>query len=154
NPRLRDRLDAPGWPARPRTALAWLGESVAIKDPTAASFRGQQGDHLLVVGQDPRAALGLMSATLLSLAAHHHPSSARFYILDGTPEGAAPHVGLAEVADALPQTVFPRGRDDAAAVAVALAEEVRRRAEDGEPDDPDVFLLLHNLGRLRAFRRS
>ena len=29
----------PAWPASPRAGQAWLGEAIAIKDPTAAVFR-------------------------------------------------------------------------------------------------------------------
>ena len=30
-------LHAPGWPEPPKADSAWLGEAIAIKDPTAAS---------------------------------------------------------------------------------------------------------------------
>ena len=54
------RLEAPDWPASPRSAQAWLGDAIAIKDPTSALFRRQGGNHLLIVGQNDEAALGVM----------------------------------------------------------------------------------------------
>ena len=59
NPLLRERLEEPAWPESPRSAQAWLGDAVAIKDPTSALFRRQGGNHLLIVGQNDEAALGV-----------------------------------------------------------------------------------------------
>src|SRR5262249_9044532 len=36
---LRELLSAPAWPANVRASSDWLGEAIAIKDPTAAVFR-------------------------------------------------------------------------------------------------------------------
>src|SRR5262249_30189506 len=45
----------------PRHAdYAWLGEAMAIKDPTAAVFRRQSGSNLLMVGQADDAALSVL----------------------------------------------------------------------------------------------
>ncbi len=109
NPILRERLLAPTWPDSPRSALAWVGDAISIKDPTSALFRRQGGNHLLIVGQNDEAAIGVMIATLLSLASQYTIASsatvrfgARFFVLDGTPEDH-PHSGvLAKVAGALP----------------------------------------------------
>src|SRR5439155_1393234 len=45
--------------APPPTAapLAWLGEPVAIKDPTAVTLRRQSGANVLIVGQQEEAAM-------------------------------------------------------------------------------------------------
>src|SRR5690606_29729206 len=56
NPLLRRLLEAPGWPEDVRAASGWLGEAVAIKDPTAALFRPMSGNNLLVIGQHEEAA--------------------------------------------------------------------------------------------------
>ncbi|NLG43126.1 MAG: DNA translocase FtsK, partial [Phycisphaerae bacterium] len=64
---------------------AWLGEAVAIKDPTAAVFRRQSGDNVLIVGQRDDAALALMASTMVSLAAQLPPQAARFVVLDVRP---------------------------------------------------------------------
>ena len=49
--------------------LAWLGEAVAIKDPTAAAFRSQGGQNLLIVGPNEGMASALLSAAMLGIAA-------------------------------------------------------------------------------------
>ena len=62
NPLLREHLVAATWPQKPPLeAAAWLGEAVAIKDPTAAVFRSQSGNNLLIVGQNGEAAQGILA---------------------------------------------------------------------------------------------
>jgi hypothetical protein len=58
-----------GSPPGRRSAYAWLGEAMAIKDPTAAVFRPQSGNNLLAVGQHEVPALGILATALISLAA-------------------------------------------------------------------------------------
>src|SRR5207245_1635850 len=92
---LHQRLQAPAWPeTAPAEAYAWLGEAVAIKDPTAAVFRPQSGSNLLIIGQNGEAARGILATALVGLAAQYPPPdretfSARFYVLDGSPDDAA-----------------------------------------------------------------
>src|SRR5262249_39604618 len=73
NALLKARLEALAWPGALRSAHAWLGDAVAIKDPTSALFRRQGGNHLLIVGQDPEASLGILTAALLGLATQFPP---------------------------------------------------------------------------------
>src|SRR5581483_1833076 len=51
NEPLRRRLEGGARPEGQRAARAWLGEAIAIKDPTAAEFAAQSGSNLLVIGQ-------------------------------------------------------------------------------------------------------
>ena len=69
NPMLHQRLAAGAWPDSPRSTPAWVGDAISIKDPTSALFRRQGGNHLLIVGQNDEAAIGVAISTLLSLAA-------------------------------------------------------------------------------------
>jgi len=160
NARLAPLLDAPGWPASPRSAAAWLGDPVAIKDPTAATFRRQGGNHLLIVGQNEDAARGILAASLLSLAAQYPPAApdtgrggARFAVLDGTPEDHPRAGWLAAVAGRLPHPVEAGGWREAAGILAGLAAEVDRRAQPGSADGPEVFLILNDLPRFRDLRR-
>ena len=159
NPQLAALLDAPAWPASPRSALAWLGDPVAIKDPTAALFRRQGGNHLLIVGQNAESALGVMTSALLSLAAQFPPSTsdtlrdgARFAILDGTPEDHPNAEFLGNVAATLPHAVTVGGWRDTARVLGELAREVARRQQP-DADGPEIFLFVNDLARFRDLRR-
>src|SRR5207249_2475673 len=92
NPLLAGLIETAGWPEPPKADYAWLGEAIAIKDPTAAVFRPQSGSNLLIVGQKDAAALGMMSLILVSIAAQHPPadpahpgSGVKFSLCDGSP---------------------------------------------------------------------
>ncbi|VTT98113.1 cell division protein : DNA segregation ATPase, FtsK/SpoIIIE family OS=Singulisphaera acidiphila (strain ATCC BAA-1392 / DSM 18658 / VKM B-2454 / MOB10) GN=Sinac_6281 PE=4 SV=1: Pkinase: FtsK_SpoIIIE [Gemmataceae bacterium] len=52
-----------------KVPLAWLGEPVAIKEPTAAAFRPVGSANLLVIGQNEDAARGLFASAALGLSA-------------------------------------------------------------------------------------
>ena len=160
NPLLKARLEQAERPASPRSALAWLGEPVAIKDPTAALFRRQGGNHLLIVGQKDEAALGVMTAALLSLAVQYpHPdpqvarSGARFFVLDGTPEDHLQAEYLLRLAGRLPQPVIAGGWRDAGRIVAEVAGEVERRQQPDATDGPEYFLFIHDLPRFRDLRK-
>src|SRR5262249_18998416 len=73
NALLHHLLSAAEWPPVPKSVDAWLGEAIAIKDPTAATFRAQSGANLLIIGQQDELALGMLVTSILSLAAQHPP---------------------------------------------------------------------------------
>jgi hypothetical protein len=160
NPLLKPLLESAAWPASPRSAQAWLGDAVAIKDPTSAVFRRQGANHLLIVGQNDESALGIMGAALLGLAAQYPPaasetvrSGARFAVLDGTPEDHPQAEFLARVAGVLPHPLEVGRWRDSARILAAFAEEVKRRGQPEAPDGPELFLLIHDLPRFRDLRR-
>jgi hypothetical protein len=159
NQLLRERLELPAWPPSPRSVQAWVGDAVAIKDPTSALFRRLGGNHLLIVGQNDEAALGVSAALLMSLAVQYAPASdpttrsgARFFILDGTPEDHPLAGSLERMAAALPHGVKVGGWRDTGRILPEVGEEVRRRQEEGG-DGPEIFLLIHDLARFRDLRR-
>jgi len=160
NPELLERLEAPSWPASPRSARGWLGDPVAIKEPTAALFRRQGGNHLLIVGQNEEAALGVMASTLVSLGLQYPPAGdpavregARFWLLDGTPEDSEHAETLSRTAAALPHGVRAGDWRTAAEIVAEVAEELKRRREPDAADGPEIFLLLHDVARFRDLRR-
>ena len=138
-------------PVAPR---AWLGEAVAIKDPSATTFRRQSATNLLVLGQRDDAAMALTTAALLSLAAQYPSDQASFTVLDGSPADDPVHAMITELADALPHaSIIPNFRDADDAI-IALGTEVARRVEGGITDAPAHFLFIHGLQRFRSLRRN
>ena len=161
NPALRPLLEATTWPRSPRSSQAWLGDPVAIKDPTSVLFRRQGGNHLLILGQKPEQALGIMAATLIGLAAQYPPAKAstvregaRFLVIDGTPEDDAYADYLDKLAGQLGHPIRVVGWRDAARVVAEVGEEVARRQQPDSDDGPEVFLWIHDLGRFRDLRRK
>jgi len=57
----------------PRVVDAWLGEAVAIKPHTAIRFRRLAGSNLLIVGQNPTGARGILATVVLAAAAQIPP---------------------------------------------------------------------------------
>ncbi|MCH8805768.1 MAG: DNA translocase FtsK [Planctomycetes bacterium] len=154
NRTLAGLLEAPEWPPATHTPRAWLGEAVAIKDPTHATFRRQSGSNLLLVGQQEDAALAMMAAAMLCLGAQHAPRAARFFVLDGRPSEAPRTGGLHDVAAVLPhQTQFVAWREVADVVS-EIADEARRRLDADRTDAPAVYFLIYGLQRYRMLRRQ
>src|SRR5271157_1665435 len=160
NPLLRQQLDLPDWPESLRSAQAWIGDPVAIKEPTSALFRRQGGNHLLIVGQNDEAAMGVIIAAIVSLAAQYPPAAdggtrwgARFFVLDGTPEDDPQAGVLGRVASSLPHEIKVGGWRDAAPFLAAVAGEVALRQQPDSGDGPELFLFIHDLPRFRDLRR-
>ena len=135
-------------------ARAWLGDAIAIKDPTAATFRRQTGSNLLVVGQQDEASVALSYATMLSLAAMHRSEDAQFTILDGTPADDPAHGMLAELANALPHVTTVPGFHDVETAMAELGRTLARRTEGAVTDAPAHYLIIHGLQRFRVLRRN
>jgi len=147
-----------------RRALAWLGDPVAIRDPTAAAFRRQSGSNLLIVGQNDEAALGIMAVALISLAAQLSSRDAGreargeggviFYVLDfGAAD--APYAGLWDrLAGILPHTVKVGQRRQLPEFIAELAAEVQARLDDERPAAPSRYLFLYGLQRARDLRQE
>jgi DNA segregation ATPase FtsK/SpoIIIE, S-DNA-T family len=156
----------------PKAPAAWLGEPVAIKDPTAAVFRPLGGANLLVIGQNEEAARGLFTALCLSVASQLPPSSpadraagsvdqatpmpapapAAFTIFDGTPDDADDADSFSRFASQLPGAVAP-GRAGVAPALAELAAEMDRRHRGDSTDRAPRFLLVFGVHRFRDLRK-
>lgn len=163
NPLLRDALASTDLPVDVRSVQAWLGDAIAIKDPTAAILRRQSGNHVLIIGQQDEAALGILSTALVGLAAQHtdpgddpHASadSARFYVLDGSPPDS-PNLGvLGRLADVIPHPFRAVGWRELTPVMNEVSQELARRQANDQGDYPSIYLVIYDLGRFRDLRKS
>lgn len=159
----------------PKAPAAWLGEPVAIKDPTAAVFRPLGGANLLVIGQNEEAARGLFTAACLSLAAQLPPPAPAdraangvdqatpmpaaapplvpaFTIFDGTPDDADEADDFSRFATKLPNASAP-GRAGVAPALAELAAEMDRRHRGESADRSPHFLLVFGIHRFRDLRK-
>jgi hypothetical protein len=159
---LSELLDSGTVAGKPPVApLAWLGDAIAIKDPTAAIFRRQGGANLLIVGQREDLGVSLLAMAMMSLAVGHDPHpggcvgrAARFVVLEPAIAQEKPDIMLARLAPSLPhevEMVNPLGVGDAVA---RLADEVKRRIEDQVLDGEAVFVIIRDLARFRELRRN
>jgi hypothetical protein len=161
---LRARLNEAAWPQQTLPAQAWLGDPVAIKDPTAIVFRRQSGSNVLIVGQQDESALAIMIASMLSIAVQQSPGGgvggipgsggAIFYVLDGTPADS-PFAGtFAKAAQIVPHEVkliefrsIPDAMNE-------LDAEMQRRQTVDLSHVPSIYLLVYGLQRYRSLRKS
>jgi hypothetical protein len=131
---------------------AWLGEAVAIKDPTAAVFRRQSGGNLLMIGQQDEHAFSMIVAALVALTAQlpavDSEAACLNLVLANPLENDAAAIAK-ELPAILPVRLVPQR--DLPATLDRLADEISRRLNGG--DGPPRFLILHGLQRLRELRR-
>ena len=140
---------------------AWLGDAIAIKDPTAALFRRQGGANMLIVGQREDLGTSLLAMSIVSLAAEHDPFPggglgrvARFVVLEPAIAEEKPDIMLARLADHLPHEIELAGRLGVPDAVATLAGEVKRRLDQQVLDGEAVFLVVRDLGRFRELRKA
>ncbi|MCI0683579.1 MAG: AAA family ATPase [Gemmataceae bacterium] len=146
NPRLLPGAAGEG----PKTSWsAWLGDAVAIKEPTRAVFRRQSASNLMMVGQQDEAALALFVSSALSLAAGQPDLEPMPMVFAQAVEGLGD-----EVVNALPDiaavTLTPQR--ELPALLNSWNEELDKRNR-GESRTTPRFLFLYGLHRLRDVRR-
>ena len=150
NPLLQAALNSPQAVAVPRF---WLGEPVAIKDPTTVIFRRQSGGNLLLIGQAEEQALAIMAAALVALSAQQGAQT-MFYVLDGSAADSPSFGVLGSVAD---RTSHPHQNVEYRNVTETinqLATELKRRQNDAAAQPPGIFVFILGLQRFRVLRKS
>jgi DNA segregation ATPase FtsK/SpoIIIE, S-DNA-T family len=138
----------------PPVLHAWLGEAVAIKDPTAAFFRRQSGANVLMVGQQDAPAFRMMVSSMISLAAQLPPraSNPSFLLVVGSPLEMAEEKVLAALPDIMQPLLQVVQVRDLPKIIGDLSAEVDQRLKTPVNADP-VFLFLYGLQRLRDLRK-
>jgi S-DNA-T family DNA segregation ATPase FtsK/SpoIIIE len=162
NPLLNEALAATTWPDEVRAATAWVGDAIAIKDPTNVVFRRQAGSHVLMVGQQDEGALGILNTMLISLACNQADpgqsgdiaNGARFYIFDGSAPDS-PNLGvLNKLVDVIPHPIKTANYRDFHPLMVEIGEELARRQANDQEEFPSIYLTIFDLGRFRDLRKS
>src|SRR5262249_51495451 len=99
-----------------------------------------------------------LATALVGLAAQHPPAaealSARFYILDGSPEDAPEAGFLAGLSAVVPHPVRTIGWREVPTVLGELAGEVEHPQQTATQDAPAVYLLIYGLQRFRDLRKQ
>jgi hypothetical protein len=156
--RLEQMLREPAWPTAVRASVAWLGEPMAIKEPTAALFRRQASSNLLLIGQREEAALAVLAANLVSLAAQHAPPDGgvgtQFYVLDGSSTDSPNADFWPRMIEIVPHPVKVATWRDLASILGELGAEVDRRVQANDTEGPALFLIVYGLQRFRDLRRA
>ena len=150
--RIADKPIAPGSPA-----MGWIGDPVAIKDPTGMTFRRQSGVNSLMIGQQDEQAVAIMVSVILSLAAQHARGAAKVFVLDGNPADSPLYGVIYKYASMLPieaTNVEYRGVE-------GCMEELSKELEARKNDDnaavhqhPAIYVFVAGLQRYRMLRKG
>jgi energy-coupling factor transporter ATP-binding protein EcfA2 len=130
---------------------AWLGDAVAIKDPTAAVFKKQSGSNVMILGQQEEIAVGLTISSLVSLSAAVDPAlpEPTIHLVIGQALDSASEALMQTLTETLPVRLWQVR--ELGTLLNQLAEEIDRR---GQINGPPQFLFLYGLQRLRDLRRA
>ncbi|UCD75887.1 MAG: AAA family ATPase [Phycisphaerales bacterium] len=152
NQMLNSLISAGDWPEPTAAPHAWLGEAIAIKDPTAAVLRRQSGTNLLIIGQREESALAMLCSSLFSLALQHQPGDASFYVLDGSPVDSTNAGYINDLAETLPHETHIIDYRHVPEAMNELIVELQRRQDKDQTDAPAVYVLIYSLQRYRMLR--
>jgi len=148
---LNNLLAGKVWPAESKSNETWIGEPIAIKEPTSIRMRRQSGNNLLVVTRDEEEGIGILTATVLGLASQQHPAGAHFYNVDLTTVDTTWQDVAEDVAALLPHNVDVLGRRDLPRLLKDLVKLLEDRI-DSERIEPSVYLIIQGIQRARDLR--
>ncbi|MBT6919667.1 MAG: cell division protein FtsK [Planctomycetaceae bacterium] len=159
---LRELIDSGTIDGKPPIApMAWLGDAIAIKDPTVAAFRRQGGTNLLIVGQREDLATSILSMATVSLAAGSDPypggavgKASRFVLFEPAIAEEHPETMLSRLTEHLPHEIEVVSRLGVVDAFSDLAAEVQRRLDEQILDAESVFIVIRDLARFREIRRN
>ena len=162
NTLLRELIDIGTINGKPPVApMAWLGDAIAIKDPTVAAFRRQGGTNLLIVGQREDLATSILSMATVSLAAGSDPypggaigKASRFVLFEPAIAEEHPDTMLSRLTEFLPHEIELVSRLGVVDAFRDLAAEVQRRLDEQILDAESVFVVIRDLARFREIRRN
>ena len=162
NTLLRELIDIGTINGKPPVApMAWLGDAIAIKDPTVAAFRRQGGTNLLIVGQREDLATSILSMATVSLAAGSDPypggaigKASRFVLFEPAIAEEHPDTMLSRLTEFLPHEIELVSRLGVVDAFRDLAAEVQRRLDEQILDAESVFIVIRDLARFREIRRN
>jgi len=152
---MENLIAAQSWPAAGTAPLvAWLGDPVAIKDPTALAFRRQSGSNAILVGQAEEGAMALLAASVTSLALQLPPAGIRFVVLDGSPADSAMAQVFPRLKASLPHEIKIVEYRLAGEGITELGAEFKRRQDEGLTTAPAIFVIVYGLQRYRVLRKT
>ena len=151
---LTELIESKTYPLAPTATFAFLGDPVAIKEPSANIFRRQAGSNVLLVGQQDEASMALMCVSIVSLATQQPPGKAIFYVLDGTPPDSSLVGNFEKVKAAIPHEVKLVEYRLVAEAFNEIVAEIQRRQSSGDTDTPSIYVFLYGLQRYRMLRKT
>lgn len=157
NSLFSDLLAAPSWPTKSSQIAVWLGEPIAIKEPTAAYFTNQSMSNLLIVGRNDEAVAGIMLISLISLASQCKPEDVEFYFLNFSRIDASYVSAFTNLNSLVPHSVQIGGRRHLPEVINKVEVEVKKRMNSEVPLEErgkSIFIIVFGLQHARDLRQE
>ncbi|MCG3136326.1 MAG: hypothetical protein HJJLKODD_00153 [Phycisphaerae bacterium] len=132
--------------------LIWLGEAVAIKEPTSLPLRRQAGAHLLIVGQQEETGRNLLASAWAALATQS-PAESEFYLLDGNSAPGVEGDNWPSLINGWPHTVHRVAWDQVEEQLTQIIDEVHQRRDRQIDQQPGRFIFIAGLHRYRLLRQ-
>jgi len=133
------------WAQAAEVGRAWLGEAIAIKEPTA-DFRPRAA-NLLIVGQNEVAVLGILGTALVGLAAQYPRHGSRLPNVSALRprrrRGGFPHTEFFEKLAPHCRTARCRPLARAGGHGDGLAQEVDRRQKENDTNAATIFVVVY-----------
>lgn len=130
---------------------AWIGQPIAIKESTALVFNNQRGNNFLLIGKNDKAALGILSTSLISLAAQYKQNDVHIYVVNLSTDDEC--VAMFErLTSILPHTQFFTGKDLS-----KLLEKISTKVNkniDMENYQDSIYLVIFGLQKARELKED
>ena len=145
-------LRAKEWRAE-SAPCAWVGVPVAVEHaPATFCFSSDRGRTLAVIGEGRDEALGVVSSTIISLAAQHPAAEAEFMLVDLVAMNGVET--LCDVVDSYGHAIRTLGREDAGEAVFRLKDSVDRRFDKAQSTQTTLYLVLIGAHRAVRFNRD
>jgi len=131
---------------------AWLGEAVAITEPTHVTLHRRGGANALVVSQDEEQAVAMGIAAIESIAAQC--PHAQLVLVDSTTPDQPTFGALERCATASGLAVRAVRPGDIGDALADVARAVAERESSQRVTDHAIIVMVHGVQRVRALRRN
>lgn len=141
-------------PVRP--PKIWLGDAVEIKPATHIAFQWQSGSNLLIVGQDSDMALGMMTTSLVALAASYRKQLEKptLYLFNGSPVDAPETAVWEMISETLPIDIVQVTPRNVTEHLNTLSEELKAREASDDVKQPAIFSLIYDIAKFRDLKKA
>ena len=133
---------------------AWIGEPIAIKEPTHARLRRQGGANLAVVTRDEEQGLGVLAGSLATLVSQHPDHACRLVVADYTTADADWSDYFDFFCDEIPHEAKVVRRRQVPDAVKEMLQEVEARHSLGSAPPSNLFFVVAGIQRARELRKD
>ncbi|MBF0232900.1 MAG: DNA translocase FtsK [Desulfamplus sp.] len=134
------------------SALAWLGEPIAIKPHTNVQFSKESGSNLIIIGQNEELASAMMISVLISLAVQHNTEQAEFHILDASRFESEWYLILRTLTEIFSNQIAIYEKNRVDTFLSFLSNQINERDIEDNATNKKIFFFIFGVQRIKEFR--